>query len=192
MFLLAAVSPARTKASVNSCVLSAGRWMNVPVQQQTGTFRITYTASTSAGNVDGVTGLSSGLANDFSDLAAVIRFNSSGAIDAMNGSTYTAASTKITVNIAGRYLMCNQAAIYSTVAQQVYFYIQRYNSSGYLMETTNYYWAYDAALNYVNVGGCQEQYFQAGDYLEWYNPLSNAYIYGFTPYTSGLTIYKLN
>jgi len=67
--------------------------MNVPVQQQTGTFRITYTASASAGNVDGVTGLSSGPANEFSDLAAVIRFNSNGTIDAMNGSAYTAAST---------------------------------------------------------------------------------------------------
>ena len=93
MFLLAAVSPARTKASVNSCVLSAGSWMNVPVQQQTGTFRLTYTASASAANVDGVTGLSSGPANEFSDLAAVIRFNSNGTIDAMNGSAYTAAST---------------------------------------------------------------------------------------------------
>ncbi|MEQ1354415.1 MAG: immunoglobulin domain-containing protein, partial [Candidatus Acidiferrum sp.] len=93
MFLLAAVSPARTKHPVNGCVLSAGSWMNVPVEQQTGSFRVTYTASASATNVDGVTGLSFGPANDFSNLAAVIRFNSSGAIDAMNGSTYTAAST---------------------------------------------------------------------------------------------------
>jgi Abnormal spindle-like microcephaly-assoc'd, ASPM-SPD-2-Hydin len=93
MFLLAAFTPARTKASANSCVLSAGSWMNVPVQQQTGTFRVTYTASASAVNVDGVTGLSSGPANEFSDLAAAIRFNSSGTIDAMNGSAYTAAST---------------------------------------------------------------------------------------------------
>jgi hypothetical protein len=67
--------------------------MNVPVQQQTGTFRITYTASAPAGNVDGVTGLSSGPASEFSNLATVIRFNSSGAIDAMNGSAYTAFST---------------------------------------------------------------------------------------------------
>ena len=67
--------------------------MNVPAAQQTGSFRVTYTASASAANVDGVTGLSSGPANEFSDLAAVIRFNSSGAIDAMNGSAYTAAST---------------------------------------------------------------------------------------------------
>jgi Abnormal spindle-like microcephaly-assoc'd, ASPM-SPD-2-Hydin len=93
MFLLAAVSPARTKASVNSCVLSGGSWMNVPVQQQTGGLRLTYTASASAVNVDSVTGLSFGPANEFSDLAAVIRFNSNGAIDAMNGSAYTAIQT---------------------------------------------------------------------------------------------------
>ena len=73
MFLLAAVSPARTKHPVNGCVLSAGSWMNVPVAQQTGSFRVTYNASASAVNVDGVTGLSSGAANDFSNLAAVIR-----------------------------------------------------------------------------------------------------------------------
>ncbi len=93
MFLLAAVSPARNRHQINTCVLSAGSWMNVPVAQQTGSFRVTYTASASAANVDGITGLSSGPANDFSNLAAVIRFNSNGAIDAMNGSAYTAAST---------------------------------------------------------------------------------------------------
>src|SRR5450432_821999 len=106
MFLLAAVSPARTKASVNSCVLSAGRWMNVPVQQQTGSFRLTYTASASAANVDGVTGLSSGWANEFSDLAAVIRFNSSGTIDAMNGSAYTADSAiRYSSGVSYRFIM---------------------------------------------------------------------------------------
>ncbi len=91
--MLAAVSPARTKHPVNTCVLSAGSWMNVPVAQQTGSFRVTYTASASAANVDGITGLSFGPANEFSDLAAVTRFNSNGAIDAMNGSAYTATST---------------------------------------------------------------------------------------------------
>jgi hypothetical protein len=92
MFLLAAVSPARTKHPVNTCVLSAGSWMNVPLQQQIGNFRVTYVANAAAANVDGVTGLSSGAAGDFSNLAAVIRFNSNGTIDAMNGAAYTAAS----------------------------------------------------------------------------------------------------
>lgn len=93
MFLLAAVSPARNnKGAVNTCVMSAGSWMNVPVAQQTGSFRVTYSASASAVNVDAVTGLSSGPANDFSNLAAVIRFNSNGTFDAMNGGGYTAAS----------------------------------------------------------------------------------------------------
>ncbi len=92
MFFLAAVSPARTKAPVNGCVVSSGSWTNVAVQQQTGSFRVTYTASASVPNVDAVTGLSSGAASDFSTLAAVIRFNPNGNLDATNGSAYSAAS----------------------------------------------------------------------------------------------------
>jgi hypothetical protein len=45
-------------------------------------------------------------ASDFSNLAAVIRFNSSGTIDAMNGSAYTAASAiRYSSGVSYRFIM---------------------------------------------------------------------------------------
>jgi beta-galactosidase len=88
-------SPVRTSAAVksNSCILSSGQWVNKSLAQvQSNSFRISYDAIASASTVDGVTGLSSGPAGDFSNLAAIIRFNSHGTIDARDGSTYAAAS----------------------------------------------------------------------------------------------------
>jgi Abnormal spindle-like microcephaly-assoc'd, ASPM-SPD-2-Hydin/Immunoglobulin I-set domain len=102
LILLAVASPAHAKTAVNSqsCVLSSGKWVNsLLTQVETRSFRITYDATASSSKVDAVTGLSSGSASDFSNLAAVIRFNSSGAIDARNGSTYTAASV---ISYSGR------------------------------------------------------------------------------------------
>ena len=75
------------------CVTSSGTWVNSTLPQtQTSNFRLTYDATPATTGIDAVTGLSSGAASDFSNLAAVARFNSSGMIDALNGASYTALS----------------------------------------------------------------------------------------------------
>ncbi len=85
--------PGRNTAATTACFLSSGNWVNVPLSQvETQNFRITYDATPSSSTVDAVTGLSSGTASQYTNLAAIIRFNALGAIDARNGSAYVAAS----------------------------------------------------------------------------------------------------
>jgi hypothetical protein len=93
--LLTAALPVLTKAAVSSraCFLSSGEWVNFPLSRvETHSFRISYDATPLSSDVDAVTGLSSGPASEYTDLAAIIRFNLKGAIDARNGSTYSAIS----------------------------------------------------------------------------------------------------
>ena len=74
-------------------MVSSGQWVNTSLGQvKSGSFRVSYDATASSNSVDAVTGLSSGSANGFANLAAIIRFNSSGALDAINGSGYAASS----------------------------------------------------------------------------------------------------
>jgi len=47
----------------------------------------------SANNIDVLTGLSSGSASGFTNVAAIVRFASSGKMDARNGGAYAAAAT---------------------------------------------------------------------------------------------------
>jgi hypothetical protein len=61
-------------------------------QAQLGSFCVTFDATPSATNVDAVHGLSSGLASAYANMFVAVRFNTSGHIDARNGSTYIAAS----------------------------------------------------------------------------------------------------
>jgi len=42
--------------------------------------------------MDGVMGLSSGASSSFSSLAAIVRFNNTGTIDARNGGAYAASA----------------------------------------------------------------------------------------------------
>jgi Abnormal spindle-like microcephaly-assoc'd, ASPM-SPD-2-Hydin/Fibronectin type III domain len=93
--LLTAALPVLTTAAVSSraCFLSSGEWVNFPLSRvETHGFRISYDATPLSSDVDAVTGLSSGPASQYTDLAAIIRFNLKGAIDARNGSTYSAIS----------------------------------------------------------------------------------------------------
>ena len=93
--LLVAALPALTMAAANSraCFLSSGKWVNLPLSRvETHDFRISYYATPSSSDVDAVTGLSSGAASEYTSLAAIVRFNSQGTIDARNGSTYEAIS----------------------------------------------------------------------------------------------------
>jgi hypothetical protein len=95
LVLLTAALPVLTTAAVSSraCFLSSGEWVNSPLSRvETHSFRISYDATPLSSEVDAVTGLSSGPASEYTDLAAIIRFNLKGAIDARNGSTYSAIS----------------------------------------------------------------------------------------------------
>jgi hypothetical protein len=95
LLLLSIASPASFSSTVNSqvCFLSSGTWANTPLPQaQSGSFRITFDATPSATNVDAVEGLSSGSASAYANMFVAVRFNTSGHIDARNGSAYVAAS----------------------------------------------------------------------------------------------------
>ncbi len=86
--LLAAVIlavPAHTQ-----CVPSGTAWKNFPFAAQSSPFTVRFTASASGANIDGVTGLSQGPATGFPSLAAAVRFNNAGFLDARNGGIYQA------------------------------------------------------------------------------------------------------
>lgn len=73
------------------CLSSSGTWVNASLGHTlTGSFRVSFDATPSTANMDGVTGLSTGVANAYPSLAAAIRFSSNGTIDARNGAMFTA------------------------------------------------------------------------------------------------------
>ncbi len=81
-------------AQSGQCMISSGSWANSPlVQSQSNNFRITFDAIPSLARMDSVAGLSSGSAGDYTDLAAAVRFNNSGTIDARNGSGFSATNS---------------------------------------------------------------------------------------------------
>ena len=83
-----------TVTSTTACLTSTNTWVNSPLAStQTGSFQVSFDATPSSTAIDGVAGLSSGLATDYTSLAAIVRFNVSGTIDAMNSTAYTAATT---------------------------------------------------------------------------------------------------
>jgi hypothetical protein len=75
------------------CLLSAGSWVSTPLTQvQTSSFRIQFDITAAAAIEDGVTGLSAAPAASYNDLAAAVRFNVAGMIDARNGGSFVAAT----------------------------------------------------------------------------------------------------
>jgi Abnormal spindle-like microcephaly-assoc'd, ASPM-SPD-2-Hydin len=75
------------------CLLSAGTWVSTPLTQvQTSSFRIQFDITPVAAIEDGVTGLSAARAAGYNDLAAAVRFNLTGMIDARNGGSFVAAT----------------------------------------------------------------------------------------------------
>jgi fibronectin type 3 domain-containing protein len=68
------------------CSPSTSSWQNNSIATQTNNFTFDFDAIPGGSNIDSVTGLSNGAATAYSSLAAAVRFNSSGAIDALNGS----------------------------------------------------------------------------------------------------------
>ncbi len=97
LFAIGTVTPtvvaARPQATTPACVASSGAWVNSTLPQvETGTFRVEFDATPASTGTDGVIGLSSGPASAFTSLAAIVRFNPAGTIDAINGAAYTVAT----------------------------------------------------------------------------------------------------
>ena len=74
-----------------TCLTSAASWQGASFPPQVGTFRAELDATPDNRGVDGVIGLSSGLAVAWTDLAAIVRFKADGLIDARDGDVYVAA-----------------------------------------------------------------------------------------------------
>ncbi len=82
-------------------------WQNFPITSQNGSFTVTFDITPNQANMDGITGLSFGSASQYSNVAVIVRLNSSGRIDARNGGAYKAdnvlaytAGTKYNVRLA--------------------------------------------------------------------------------------------
>ena len=88
--------------TTTACMSSAGSWQNTAMAAQTAPFTAAYDVTPGANGIDGVTGLSNGPATGFTSLAAIVRFNSAGYVDARNGGSYTAAA-KIPYSGGGAY-----------------------------------------------------------------------------------------
>lgn len=68
----------------------AGGWQNQGIEPQYGRFILTYDVTPSTASVDAVTGLSRVAADNYTDLAPIVRFAPSGEIDVRNGDRYEA------------------------------------------------------------------------------------------------------
>src|SRR5436309_2711759 len=76
-----------------SCVISSGAWQNVAIPSQAGAFEAQFDATPTTANMNGVVGLANGPAADWTNLAAILRIDSAGTIDARNGGVYAATAT---------------------------------------------------------------------------------------------------
>ncbi len=77
-------------AVATACLASAAAWKNTPIARQSAAFSATFDAIPGAARIDALTGLSLGAASGYSSVAAVVRFNNAGYIDARNGAAYAA------------------------------------------------------------------------------------------------------
>lgn len=84
------VESARFDLGSSAVFVSGDNWLNETIPAQRGQFFLRFTMTPSVSAIDGVTGLSLGEATWYTDLAAIVRFNPSGQIDARNGSNYAA------------------------------------------------------------------------------------------------------
>jgi hypothetical protein len=75
------------------CLLSAGTWVSTPLTQvQTSSFHLQFDITPVAAIENGITGLSAAPGAAYTDLAASVRFNPAGMIDARNGGSFFAAT----------------------------------------------------------------------------------------------------
>ena len=81
-----------TASNNGPCATSSSAWQNQPLPAHTGSFTVGFDSTPDGNNIDAVTGLSNGPASGYESLAAIVRFNSAGFIDARNGADYASAS----------------------------------------------------------------------------------------------------
>src|SRR5687768_12127126 len=79
--------------SLCSTSTAGGGWAMRGFNEQTHVFRVAFDATPSERPMDGVIGLALGFTDAFTDLAAIVRFNSAGMLDARNGGSYQALET---------------------------------------------------------------------------------------------------
>src|SRR6266550_1044680 len=84
--------PGTTTSTAPSCLTSAGTWRNNSIPSRADGFEAQFDATPTTANMNGVVGLANGPAADWTNLAAIVRFNSTGTIDARNGGDYAAAT----------------------------------------------------------------------------------------------------
>ncbi len=94
----------------SGCAVAApgANWTNAPFTSQSGSFTAVFNAtpSTSGAGMDTVLALSNSPqtnSRDFSGSAVLVRFNSSGTIDARNGSSYPVSSYRYSTAVAYRF-----------------------------------------------------------------------------------------
>jgi hypothetical protein len=87
-------TPTPSPTPIDGCNITSGgnTWINNSFVNQTGTFTATFDATPSTSPSNMHVGLSSGAQTAYTGFAAIIRFNTSGNIDARNGGAYSAAS----------------------------------------------------------------------------------------------------
>ncbi len=86
----ASTSSSGVGTSSTGSITSSSVWQNQSFASQTGVFTASFDMIPNSNDIDAVTVLSSIPAQSFSDGAAIVRFNTSGNIDARNGSSYAA------------------------------------------------------------------------------------------------------
>jgi hypothetical protein len=88
-------TPGDRAAALDACstVAAGAPWWNQGFPDQARRFHVELDATPSTVGLDAVIGLSDGAATDFARLAAIVRFNASGTIDARDGDTYRATSS---------------------------------------------------------------------------------------------------
>jgi hypothetical protein len=84
------VTPYFNAVPTVECYTASGVWQNDPFAVQTAPFIAQFDMTPNTANMDGVTGLAFDPALYYDDLAAIVRFNAPGFIDAIDGDEYHA------------------------------------------------------------------------------------------------------
>jgi hypothetical protein len=122
---------------------AADAWWNQTFSDQNAVFHAEFDATPSASSIDAVVGLGGSTASDFAQLAAIVRFNASGTIDARSGSEYRADVTRpyqagtryhfrLDVNIFARSYsvsLLNSAGTYDSIAREYPFRTEQAGAS---------------------------------------------------------------
>jgi hypothetical protein len=90
-------------AAVCATASAGGLWVNAPFPVKTANFTAQFDAMPSASPINSVVGLSNGAQTAYTGFAALVRFNSSGDIDARNGSGYAPSPSTIPYSAGVNY-----------------------------------------------------------------------------------------